>query len=571
MKDLPESHKIPEIKSQKRVFCSLPWYSLQTKFNGEYGPCCHIHWREADVPKNKKELMSLWNSKEMRELRADLVSGNLSPDHPCYGCYDRQPTIENSNNFDDNHMFYGMGRFPKRSLQTSESHKIARQQYVSGDTKMHGHPQHIYMISNELCNYECIQCTQHHVIQDYESTHFINLLEEIGFENLDQIGAVGGETLITKDVRQLLDYVEKTDMKGCNFQLTTNGSKLGDKRFDRLDIFENLFLVISMDGYEETYESIRVKSDWKVFNKNMLDLSKRKKEKEHWNIWFNSVIMKSSLYDLIKIIDYAKKLDFGLFFHPIFTGMGAFNTFQDSDETRLYYEENFFDFEGVVDYNDAHNAIEGAFNYAKQHYPRKETLDSLSKALRHLEVKRAARNLVDDRIQQSKLFYNAGLNQTSLQTIISISPGIATSRFVMQISTQYPEYHIQQGWAAQNDPNYSEEYKLRQLANCYWDAFCCNPSRVDYKNMHSKFLKLADHLINNNATNNNAIENNDGTDLIKTKSVSIGRNLYRRYIKHRLTDRQQYYLARFWTEIILNKSNQRFLYARISLKKIGLW
>ena len=184
----------------KRVWCSLPWYSLQLKQTQKFGPCCHLEFDGVETPKNLKETMDLWNHPKFQKLREDLLNGNVD-EYPCAKCYDRVPRYGESKDFDDGSMIYGMGKFPKRGNGiNTQVHKFASEEYVSGKIKLSTHPQHLYFYSNERCNYACIMCTQRFHTKDFQSDNFIKIIEEIGLGNLDQFGAVGGETLLTKDV-----------------------------------------------------------------------------------------------------------------------------------------------------------------------------------------------------------------------------------------------------------------------------------------------------------------------------------------------------------------------------------
>jgi len=362
----------------KKIFCSLPWYTMQIHFNKQYGPCCHIKYNCEKIPENKEEVLNLFNSEEMQKLRKILLTGKVEGT-PCQSCYDR--------NFNTDHDIFGMlPDLPRYSINKGERfdklYEQANNHYKNDDLTVSVPPLELYVYTNERCNFDCPMCPQHFDKKDFPVEKIKNTINNIGWGKIDRFGYVGGETFLTKDALSLLDFVSETDTKGTCIYITTNGSLL-HKYFDKLEKIENLFMTISIEGTYDVYEKVRKNGSWEKLIENLFKLKKLKIKKPNWRLNFNSVVMLSTLSHMLDILKLAELIGATVMFYPL----GG------------YAEENIFSNEMLIKNKEFNRKINEVIEYAEKVNAYK-ALDSLQKIKQHFLRGRKEINLISKQIEK---------------------------------------------------------------------------------------------------------------------------------------------------------------------------
>jgi sulfatase maturation enzyme AslB (radical SAM superfamily) len=299
----------------KRIYCALPWYTMQFHPDGSYGCCCHICFSAIRVPSSIEELMTYWNSHNMMRLRANLLEGKVKKT-PCERCYDRF--------FSTDHDIFGMLEYlPKYSKRNNSEFEVyyekANEMYKKGFTKLDIPPLELYIFTSQLCNLRCIMCLQNRYFLQFPTQNIKSLVEELGWEKIDRFGYVGGETFFAKDALDLLEFAASQDTKGACIYITTNGL-LVDKYIDKLDKIDNLLLTISIDGIGQVYEKIRVNANWSHLLGNLMLLKRHKKLHPNWRLNIHSLVMNSTYPCLTDLIKLAEQVEATIFFAPINSG-----------------------------------------------------------------------------------------------------------------------------------------------------------------------------------------------------------------------------------------------------------
>lgn len=89
-------------------------------------------------------------------------------------------------------------------------------------------------------------------------------------EGVRRLNITGGETLISKRLFEILDYlIDAGASKHVHLELPTNCTHVDDQIIERLRSFEGLQLVLSIDGIGKTYEYIRYPAKWDVVDANV--------------------------------------------------------------------------------------------------------------------------------------------------------------------------------------------------------------------------------------------------------------------------------------------------------------
>jgi radical SAM protein with 4Fe4S-binding SPASM domain len=134
---------------------------------------------------------------------------------------------------------------------------------------------------------------------------------------LDSIGLTGmGETFMFKQLEEVVDYV-KSKNKGIIISISTNAVLPGFLEKVKPAIGKIDTIQISIDGLNEVYDSIRLKSDFKLLDHNIKELVIMSKG-SGTDLMLNMVVTKENYMHMPDLVEYAEKagidyMDFTLF------------------------------------------------------------------------------------------------------------------------------------------------------------------------------------------------------------------------------------------------------------------
>lgn len=248
----------------KDTFCILPFVHLYSSTNGELRPCC-ISESFDDKPNIREGIESAFNSKEMKNLRKDMMNGVRNK--VCDVCYKQEDlSLESSRD-----------RFNKGlEFKQYEMPEVGEDFSVPSDF------QYIDIRFSNLCNFKCIMCTHEFSSQWYEDMGFSlydpseyqrnntkiinisdNILDELipHLSKLKRIYFAGGEPLIMKENYNLLSFLIKNNPSDISLHYNTNLSTLSyqGKSYMKLwEKFKRVHLAISCDGIGKVGEYQRV-------------------------------------------------------------------------------------------------------------------------------------------------------------------------------------------------------------------------------------------------------------------------------------------------------------------------
>lgn len=107
----------------------------------------------------------------------------------------------------------------------------------------------------DLCNQRCAHCGIHTVnkkVEEFSTEEWLKIINDLCYMGTEWFRFLGGEPLLRKDLKQLIDYV--TVKKGKIAEIITNGVGIEKK----MDDLKNLqFVGISIEGNKENHERVR--------------------------------------------------------------------------------------------------------------------------------------------------------------------------------------------------------------------------------------------------------------------------------------------------------------------------
>jgi MoaA/NifB/PqqE/SkfB family radical SAM enzyme len=259
--------------------CLFPFvagfYSLASK-NPVVMPCSIIKTEKWDIDGNS--LIESMNSKQWQDLRHNFIQGSCHTSKFCETCSVAEKNGGDSPRQLNNYYFaehISTDLVPQINLIIGNDYKIDR--ILSLD-----------FCPSNYCNYECIMCFPSasskrgtfeikffgaDIDRKFNNTvtdDFYNILEHVEILNF-----TGGETLMQKQVHELIDYlIEHNLAKNMIISLLTNVSKYPESLQEKFKQFKDVFYTLSIDGIGDVIEYQRRGAVWQDVEANSIRLQK---------------------------------------------------------------------------------------------------------------------------------------------------------------------------------------------------------------------------------------------------------------------------------------------------------
>ena len=276
-------------------FCIAPWVHTYVYPNGMVSPCCQARSEELKNENYncgslyKNSLSEIWNSKNYKKLRKDLITFGKS--EICEECY----KIERSGH---------------NSMRTMFNSKFSHHIDKVKETKVDGTFDKLnivywdFRLSN-VCNFKCRMCSpllsssweseskknsnfgDEFFLKDFnfDLTNLNTLdaetfLEENSFlfDVVEEVYFGGGEPLLMDIHYKILKKLLQLKKYHIPISYNTNFSSLNYKNINVLDlwsIFKHLSVYISIDGAANRGELIRNGFNWKKFVQNFYEFKQK--------------------------------------------------------------------------------------------------------------------------------------------------------------------------------------------------------------------------------------------------------------------------------------------------------
>lgn len=293
---------------KSETFCMLPWVHLHTMPNGVAAPCCIAECcatPEGFGNSRTQSLEELVNSKDMRQLRLDMLTGKKNVN--CTKCYNHEKegidTGRQSANREWAHAFDDVvnnTNFDDGSIK---------------DFKM----RYFDIRFSNICNFKCRTCGAEFSTQweqenlknglKYAVIHPKNNSPEFLKDVLKQVNNIetayfaGGEPLITEEHYVVLEEMIRQGRTDIKLKYNTNLSNFNFKNKDILKLWsyfeKSVDVWASIDHYGERAEYIRHGTVWDKIEKNYLIA----KNTPFINIQINTVL---SVFNYLTIYEFYK-------------------------------------------------------------------------------------------------------------------------------------------------------------------------------------------------------------------------------------------------------------------------
>lgn len=272
---LQQDHQ--QLLSESRTFCIYPWIHLHAWPTGQAFPCCHSEHTGELGNTQRQSLDEIWNSKPMRDLRVNMLSGERTD--ACKRCYEQEASG----------FFSG-----RQSANKHHGHHIARVDATAADGTLDEFKMTYWDIRfSNLCNLSCRSCG--HIFSSswykdqaelagpewkaankplnvagrWETDIWEQLIPHLDY--VEQIYFAGGEPLLMEEHYKILDELERRGRFDVRLIYNTNFTETslkGRSVFDYWRKFDSVAVGASLDAMGPRAEYIRKGTRWQLVEFN---------------------------------------------------------------------------------------------------------------------------------------------------------------------------------------------------------------------------------------------------------------------------------------------------------------
>lgn len=284
--------------SKQDTFCIFPWKEVLLQTDADITPCC-MYTRPNNLGNLKSEnITEILHGKKIKNLRKNMLNGVKSIG--CESCYSKE-----KHGVESRRQYYNKNS----SFKKSDAARITKPDGDIDDSDLFFDA--IELALDSTCNFKCRCCSgdsstliaieeeklfgsthnKDKILNNDQKDTIVNNLNKWVFNKTNVIKFSGGEPTLHKGHYEILDtLIANRKEKTIHIKYALNGSNLHYKNKSILDywkLFDNVDVVVSVDGFKETFEYLRHGADWENTKNNLQQI---KNECPHVKLMINSVI-----------------------------------------------------------------------------------------------------------------------------------------------------------------------------------------------------------------------------------------------------------------------------------------
>lgn len=264
------------MKPDSGVFCNTPWYELHIYWDGSLGICCQEDHKLYDPQLEKYNIATTsikdwFNSQPAKKFRKDILGDQRLSQ--CRRCYIEEDHDGNSRRLKSNQKSVIFTRTAfDTSVQQSPGYKHFKHSYAhEGHTNTLPIDMHIDL--GNFCNLACKMCNSRasstiasqevrwgiESSRQYLGTDWTRdpqvwnsfKLQLLDLPGINNIHFMGGETLMTDRLEDLVDFMTAHKMFDVCFSFVTNGTVYKPELIKKLKNFQRVGIEISIETVDE--------------------------------------------------------------------------------------------------------------------------------------------------------------------------------------------------------------------------------------------------------------------------------------------------------------------------------
>lgn len=289
-----QTRSLPSVTPNNRIFCNTPWYELHVYWDGSLGICCqeaHKLYAESDRQYNiaTMTIQEWFNSDPVRKFRTGILGDQ--PLTECRRCYIEEDHDGNSRRLKSNQksVIFTRTAFADSFEQSPGHDKFLHSADNQGHTTTL--PIDLHIDLGNYCNLACKMCNSaasstiasHEVKWGIESSRQYlgtdwtrdqtvwdrfkqQLLDLPGLNN---IHFMGGETLLTPRLEDLVDFMIQHRRFDLCFSFVTNGTVFRPNLIEKLKQFRQVGIEVSIETVDDHNAYQRQGTDTELVLKNI--------------------------------------------------------------------------------------------------------------------------------------------------------------------------------------------------------------------------------------------------------------------------------------------------------------
>lgn len=278
----------------QKIFCNTPWYELHIYWDGSFGVCCqeyHKAYDEGDSRYNisKMSIAEWFNSDPVKKFRRNVL-GDTTPS-TCVRCARDESLGNDSRRLKSNQKSV---IFTKTAFDISWNQSPGHKHFdysIKNNGAATSHPIDLHIDLGNYCNLACKMChakasstiasqevkwgitsSRPYLGQDWtrDTTVWNNFKQQLlSIPNLNQIHFMGGETLLTDRLEDLVDFmIEHNRFDQC-FSFVTNGTIYKHGLMEKLAKFKRVGIEVSIESLGPQNSYIRQGTDTQLVLDNI--------------------------------------------------------------------------------------------------------------------------------------------------------------------------------------------------------------------------------------------------------------------------------------------------------------
>jgi len=264
------------VTPNKNIFCNTPWYELHIYWDGSLGICCqeaHKLYTESDHQYNiaNMSIQDWFNSAPVKKFRTGILGNQRLTE--CRRCYTEEDHDGNSRRLKSNQksVIFTRTAFDD-SFKQSPGHQhflVSHTQHGSTDTL----PIDMHIDLGNYCNLACKMCnprasstiasqqvkwgiesSRHYLGTDWTRDQQVwdSFKQQLlNLPGLNNIHFMGGETLLTDRLEDLVDTMIAHKRFDLCFSFVTNGTVFRSELIKKLQKFRRVGIEVSIETVDE--------------------------------------------------------------------------------------------------------------------------------------------------------------------------------------------------------------------------------------------------------------------------------------------------------------------------------
>jgi pyruvate-formate lyase-activating enzyme len=262
--------------TNKNIFCNTPWYELHIYWDGSLGICCqedHKLYAATDTQYNiaTMTIQDWFNSDPVKKFRTDILGNKKLTE--CRRCYLEEDHGGNSRRLKSNQksVIFTRTAFDESFKQSPGYRHFANSINYQGVTETH--PIDLHIDLGNFCNLACKMCgprasstiaaqqvkwgidsSRQYLGSDWTRNQEVwnNFKQQLlELPSIKNIHFMGGETLLTDRLEDLVDtMIENKRFELC-FSFVTNGTVFRPTLMDKLKLFQRVGIEVSIETLDD--------------------------------------------------------------------------------------------------------------------------------------------------------------------------------------------------------------------------------------------------------------------------------------------------------------------------------